>query len=43
MKIGGLPLDEDLRRLEAVLAVVGGGSALAVDANCKFERTAALA
>ena len=43
MKIGGLPLDEDLRRLEAVLAVVGTGSALAVDANCKFERADALA
>jgi L-alanine-DL-glutamate epimerase-like enolase superfamily enzyme len=43
MKIGGLPLDEDLRRLEAVLAVVGAGSRLAVDANCKFERAAALA
>jgi D(-)-tartrate dehydratase len=43
MKIGGLPLAEDLRRLEAVLAVVGAGSRLAVDANCKFERAAALA
>src|SRR5580693_6472795 len=42
MKIGGLPLAEDLRRLEAVLAVVGGGSRLAVDANCKFGRQAAL-
>jgi L-alanine-DL-glutamate epimerase-like enolase superfamily enzyme len=43
MKVGGLPLDADLRRLEAVLAVVGSGSRLAVDANCKFERDAALA
>src|SRR5579872_4785664 len=43
MKVGGLPLAEDLRRLEAVLKVVGSGSALAVDANCKFERQAALA
>jgi len=42
MKVGGLPLDEDRRRIEAVLAVVGSGSALAVDANCKFERTQAL-
>src|SRR5215212_5048497 len=33
MKIGGAPLDEDLRRIEAVLEVVGGdGSRLAVDA-----------
>jgi L-alanine-DL-glutamate epimerase-like enolase superfamily enzyme len=43
MKVGGLPLAEDLRRLEAVLAVVGAGTRLAVDANCKFERDAALA
>jgi L-alanine-DL-glutamate epimerase-like enolase superfamily enzyme len=42
MKIGGLPLAEDLRRLEAVLDVVGAGSRLAVDANCKFGRQAAL-
>jgi L-alanine-DL-glutamate epimerase-like enolase superfamily enzyme len=43
MKIGGLPLADDLRRLEAVLNVVGSGSALAVDANCKFVREAAFA
>jgi L-alanine-DL-glutamate epimerase-like enolase superfamily enzyme len=43
MKVGGLPLADDLRRREAVLEVVGTGSALAVDANCKFERQAALA
>jgi L-alanine-DL-glutamate epimerase-like enolase superfamily enzyme len=43
MKVGGLPLDHDLRRLDAVLAVVGSGSRLAVDANCKFDRDAALA
>jgi L-alanine-DL-glutamate epimerase-like enolase superfamily enzyme len=42
MKIGGLPLAEDLRRLEAVLEVVGAGRALAVDANCKFARADAL-
>jgi L-alanine-DL-glutamate epimerase-like enolase superfamily enzyme len=42
MKVGGLPLAEDLRRLEAVLAVVGAGNRLAVDANCKFGRQAAL-
>jgi len=41
MKVGGLPLDEDLRRLEAVLKVVGSGDHLAVDANCKFDRTEA--
>jgi L-alanine-DL-glutamate epimerase-like enolase superfamily enzyme len=43
MKVGGLPLAEDLRRLEAVLEVVGSGNNLAVDANCKFEREEALA
>jgi L-alanine-DL-glutamate epimerase-like enolase superfamily enzyme len=43
MKVGGLPLAEDLRRLEAVLAVVGKGERLAVDANCKFARDDALA
>src|SRR5580704_17828351 len=43
MKVGGLPLDQDLRRLEAVLEVVGSGSRLAVDANCKFARDDALA
>src|SRR5262249_8349155 len=43
MKVGGLPLDEDLRRLEAVMEVVGSGDRLAVDANCKFQRDEALA
>src|SRR5476649_2396008 len=43
MKIGGLALDEDVRRLEAVLKVVGSGEHLAVDANCKFTRAEALA
>jgi D(-)-tartrate dehydratase len=43
MKVGGLPLDQDVRRLEAVLDVVGSGDHLAVDANCKFDRTEALA
>lgn len=43
MKVGGLPLDDDVRRLEAVLKVVGSGDRLAVDANCKFARAEALA
>ena len=43
MKVGGLPLAEDMRRLEAVLEVVGSGDHLAVDANCKFDRDEALA
>src|SRR3954471_10164266 len=43
VKIGGLPLAQDLRRLDAVLAVVGAPRQLAVDANCKFGRDEALA
>jgi len=43
MKVGGLLLDQDLRRLEAVLDVVGSGDNLAVDANCKFRREETLA
>jgi L-alanine-DL-glutamate epimerase-like enolase superfamily enzyme len=43
MKIGGLPLDQDLRRLDAVLAVIGAPARLAVDANCKFGRDEAMA
>src|SRR5664279_853580 len=42
MKVGCRPLDEDVRRLEAVLKVVGSGEHLAVDANCKFDRSEAL-
>lgn len=36
MKIGGVSLDEDLRRIDAVLTVVGDSSHLAVDANGRF-------
>jgi D(-)-tartrate dehydratase len=43
MKVGGMPLDEDLRRVEAVLEVLGAGERLAVDANGKFGREEALA
>lgn len=43
MKIGGLSLDEDLRRIEAVLSVMGSGSNLAVDATSGFTREMALA
>ncbi|MEA2512340.1 MAG: D(-)-tartrate dehydratase [Thermomicrobiales bacterium] len=43
MKIGGTPLDEDLRRIEAVLAVVGSGDHLAVDANGRFDLPTAIA
>jgi len=43
MKIGGASLEEDLRRIDAVLEVVGKGSALAVDANGRFDLPTALA
>ena len=43
MKVGGLPLGEDVKRLEAVLKIVGSGDHLAVDANGKFARDEALA
>jgi L-alanine-DL-glutamate epimerase-like enolase superfamily enzyme len=44
MKIGGAPLEDDLRRIEAALAVVDGdGSRLAVDANGRFDLEAAVA
>jgi L-alanine-DL-glutamate epimerase-like enolase superfamily enzyme len=42
MKIGGTDLTEDLRRIEAVLAVVGKGEALAVDVNGRFDLDTAL-
>jgi D(-)-tartrate dehydratase len=43
MKVGGLPLAEDVRRLEAVIKVIGNAGVLAVDANSKFTREEALA
>jgi L-alanine-DL-glutamate epimerase-like enolase superfamily enzyme len=43
MKIGGAALAEDLARVEAVLAVVGAGRNLAVDANGRFDLATALA
>ena len=43
MKIGGAPLSEDIRRIEAVLEVVGEGKYLAVDANGRFDLETALA
>lgn len=42
MKIGGADLAEDLRRLEAVIDVVGDASRVAVDANGRFDRQTAL-
>jgi D(-)-tartrate dehydratase len=43
IKIGGLPLAEDLARLEAAVEVMGGGAGVAVDANGRFDRDEALA
>ena len=43
MKVGGLPLAEDVRRVEAVKAILPAHAALAVDANSKFAREEALA
>jgi D(-)-tartrate dehydratase len=42
MKIGGAPLDEDLRRIERVLGVLPDGCSLAVDANGRFDLPVAL-
>jgi len=43
MKVGGLPLADDLHRVEAVKAILPGNAQLAVDANSKFDRGQALA
>jgi L-alanine-DL-glutamate epimerase-like enolase superfamily enzyme len=42
IKIGGESLDDDLRRIDAVLEVVGAGERLAVDANGRFDLDTAL-
>jgi D(-)-tartrate dehydratase len=43
MKIGGASLNEDRRRIEAVIEVIGEGGNLAVDANGRFDLETALA
>ena len=43
MKIGGASLEEDCRRIEAVLELVGEGKRLAVDANGRFDLETAIA
>ena len=43
MKIGGADLAEDCRRIEAVLAELGGAGQLAVDANGRFDLETAIA
>jgi L-alanine-DL-glutamate epimerase-like enolase superfamily enzyme len=43
MKIGGAPLADDCRRIEAVLRLLGRGQRLAVDANGRFDLPTAIA
>ena len=43
MKIGATSLEDDLRRIEAVLEVVGDGRNLCVDANGRFDLKTAIA
>lgn len=42
MKIGGASLDDDIRRIEAALEVVGDGRNLAVDVNGRFDLNTAI-
>jgi len=42
IKIGGAPLADDLKRIEEILSLVGGGDRLAVDANGRFDLEAAM-
>jgi D(-)-tartrate dehydratase len=42
VKVGGMPVDDDCRRIEAVLEVLGSEHRLAVDANGKFDRAEGL-
>src|SRR6266849_7040248 len=43
VKIGGAPLPEDLRRIEAVLKILKSSDQLAVDANGRFDLETAVA
>src|SRR6516165_7430463 len=43
MKVGGMPLADDLKRVEAVRSILPRGGRLAVDASSKFGRDALLA
>ena len=43
MKIGGASLDEDLRRIDAAIEIVGSPDRLAVDANGRFDLDTAIA
>ncbi len=41
-RIGGLPINDDVRRIETILSVLDGGHQLAVDANCGLSPERAL-
>jgi L-alanine-DL-glutamate epimerase-like enolase superfamily enzyme len=43
MKVGAVPLQEDIRRIEAALEIVGDGQNLCVDANGRFDLASAIA
>ncbi len=43
MKIGGEPLADDLKRIEAVLKIVGDGQNLCIDVNGRFDIETAIA
>src|ERR1700730_7948267 len=43
MKIGGAPIEDDRRRIEAGLREIAGGARLAVDANGRFDLESAIA
>ncbi|MGH7122642.1 MAG: enolase C-terminal domain-like protein, partial [Acetobacteraceae bacterium] len=43
MKIGGVPIEEDRRRLQAVLQEIDGKARLSVDANGRFDLETAIA
>lgn len=43
MKIGGVPIDDDRRRIDAVLSEIGSQASLAVDANGRFDLETAIA
>ena len=42
MKIGGVPLADDMKRIEAVLGMLPRGASLAVDANGRFDLATAV-
>ena len=42
MKVGAVPLEEDIARIEAALEVVGDGQNLAVDVNGRFDLETAI-